>query len=46
VCVEADDLVVQADGSPVADGEWPDELFYPCCFRDSSEIRSRAGESR
>jgi hypothetical protein len=46
VCVEADELVVQADGSPVIDGAWPDEVFYPCCFRDSTEIGPRAEESR
>lgn len=43
VCVEADELVVQADGRPVPPGAWPDEVYHPCCFRDSSEIRPRTG---
>jgi hypothetical protein len=39
VCVEAPEVLVAADGRPVRDGAWPDDVFYPCCFRDSSEIR-------
>jgi hypothetical protein len=31
VCVETDELAVQSGG----------ETFYPCCFRDSSELRPR-----
>jgi hypothetical protein len=46
VCVEAPEVLVDAGGRPVADGVWPDDVFYPCCFRDSSEIRPRAGEAR
>ncbi len=46
MCVEAPELVVGADGRPVGDGPWPDDVYYPCCFRDSSEIRPRSGVAR
>jgi len=40
VCVEAREVAM------IEDGTWPpedvpgDELLFPCCFRDSSELRA------
>jgi hypothetical protein len=39
VCVEARELAVLDDRSPAPDGTADEDLFLPCCFRDSSEIR-------
>ena len=39
VCVEARELAMLDDGGPAPDGTANEDLFYPCCFRDSSEIR-------
>ena len=39
VCVEACELAVLGDGGPAPAGTADGELFYPCCFRDASEIR-------
>ena len=39
VCVEARKLAVLDDRSPAPDGTADGDLFFPCCFRDSSEIR-------
>ena len=39
VCVEARELATLDDGSPAPPGTTDRELFYPCCFRDASEIR-------
>ena len=41
VCVVARGLAVGEGGRPAADSTPGDELFFPCCFRDSSEIRLR-----
>jgi hypothetical protein len=38
-------MLAAADGRPVHDGTWPDDVFYPCCFRDSSGIRPRTGSA-
>jgi len=41
VCVEVRELAVLRDGRPAPRGTPPGDLYYPCCFRDSSEIRPR-----
>ncbi|MGH3191400.1 MAG: hypothetical protein ACRDOU_26300 [Streptosporangiaceae bacterium] len=41
VCVVACELAVLEDGRSAPDGTASDDLFFPCCFRDSSEIRPR-----
>ena len=41
VCVEVRELAVLADGRRAARGTASRNLYYPCCFRDSSEIRPR-----
>ena len=41
VCVEVRDLAVLADGRPALLGTASRNLYYPCCFWDSSEIRLR-----
>jgi len=41
VCVVARELAVLDDGGPAADSRPGDDPFFPCCFRDSSEIRPR-----
>jgi hypothetical protein len=47
VCVEACELAVLDDGSPAPDGTADEDLFFPCCFRDASEIRRATdGEER
>jgi hypothetical protein len=43
VCVEVRELAVRADGSPATPRTPQNKLYYPCCFRDSSEIRLRGG---
>jgi hypothetical protein len=43
VCVEIRELATLEDGRPPRRNTPDHELFYPVCFRDSSEIRSRAG---
>ena len=42
VCVEARELATLKDGRPAPTGTAGDDLFFPCCFRDSTEIRPRA----
>jgi hypothetical protein len=37
--VEACELAVLDDGTPAPAGTADGDLFYPCCFRDASEIR-------
>jgi hypothetical protein len=37
--VEARELATLEDGSPAPAGTAYEDLFYPCCFRDASEIR-------
>jgi hypothetical protein len=39
VCVEARELATLEDGSPAPAGTADEDLFFPCCFRDASEIR-------
>ncbi|MGO9778883.1 MAG: hypothetical protein ACLPKE_35455 [Streptosporangiaceae bacterium] len=39
VCVEARELATLDDGSPAPAETADGDLFYPCCFRDASEIR-------
>ena len=39
VCVEVRELATLNDGSPAPAGTVDEDLFYPCCFRDASEIR-------
>ncbi len=39
VCVEVRELAMLDDGRPAPDGTADQELLYPCCFRDGSEIR-------
>ena len=41
VCVEVRDLAVLRDGRRAPRGTASRNLYYPCCFRDSSEIRPR-----
>jgi hypothetical protein len=41
VCLEVRDLATLRDGRPAPDGTALGDLYYPCCFRDSSEIRPR-----
>jgi hypothetical protein len=45
VCLVARELPVREDGLPAADSTPGDDLFFPCCFRDSSEIRPRTASS-
>ena len=45
VCVVARELAVLEDGRPAAGSTSSDGLFFPCCFRDSSEIRPRSASS-
>jgi hypothetical protein len=47
VCVEARELATLEDGSPAPAGTVDEDLFFPCCFRDASEIRGvHGGEER
>ena len=47
VCVEVRELATLDDGGPVPVWRTDGELFYPCCFRDASEIRRATdGEDR
>jgi len=39
ICVEARELATLDDGSPAPTGTADEDLFFPCCFRDASEIR-------
>jgi hypothetical protein len=42
VCVEVRELAVLRDGRRAPRRTASPNLYYPCCFRDSSEIRPRA----
>ncbi len=42
VCVEVRELAVLHDGRRAPRGTASRDLYYPCCFRDSSEIRPGA----
>ncbi len=45
--MEARELATLGDGSPAPAGTADGDLFYPCCFRDASEILPGAkGEHR
>lgn len=39
VCVEARGVAMLEDGTRPPEDTPDDELLFPCCFRDSSEIR-------
>jgi len=39
VCVAVRELATLEDASPVPAGMTDEDLFYPCCFRDASELR-------
>ena len=39
VCVDVRELAMLDDGRPAPDGTAGGDLFFPCCFRDASEIR-------
>ena len=41
VCIEVRELAVLRDGRRAPRGTASRNLYYPCCFRDSSEIRPR-----
>lgn len=41
VCVEVRELATLEDGRPAPAGTASADLYYPCCFRDSTEIRRR-----
>jgi hypothetical protein len=41
VCVEVRELALLRDGRKAPRGTPSRSLYYPCCFRDSSEIRPR-----
>ena len=47
ICVRARELGTLEDGSPPPPEAADGDLFYPCCFRDASEIRRvNGGEER
>jgi hypothetical protein len=41
VCVEVRELAVLHDGRQAPPGTADRNLYYPCCFRDSSDLRPR-----
>jgi hypothetical protein len=41
VCVEVRELATRRDGSKPRSNTPPHKLYFPCCFRDASEIRLR-----
>jgi hypothetical protein len=41
VCLEMRELAVLDDGRRAPRGTASHDLYYPCCFRDGSEIRPR-----
>ena len=43
VSVEVRELAMLDDGSPAPAGTADEDLFYPWCFRDGSEIRHATG---
>jgi hypothetical protein len=45
VCIEVRELAVLRDGRRAPRGTASRNLCYPCCFRDSSEIRPRSASS-
>jgi hypothetical protein len=46
VCLEVRELAVLRDGRRPPRGTARRNLYYPCCFRDSSEIRPRTASGR
>lgn len=42
VCVEVRELATLQDGSKPRKNTSSHKLYYPCCYRDSSEIRTAA----
>src|SRR5271157_3208727 len=46
VCIEVRELAVLRDGRRAQRGTASRNLYYPCCFRDGSEIRPRTASSR
>ncbi len=42
VCVQDPTLAVMEDGQVPPTGTPEQELLFPCCYRDASEIRSRS----
>lgn len=42
IVVTAREVATGEDGKPAQDGTPDDALYFPCCFRDSSEIREVA----
>jgi hypothetical protein len=42
--VDVRDLAVMDDGSPAPDGADEQDILYPCCFRDASEIRPQGAK--
>jgi hypothetical protein len=40
VCVTSREVATEEDGSPALPGTPDDDLYYPMCFRDASEIRA------
>ena len=45
VCIEVRELAVLRDGRRAPRGTASRNLYYPCCFRDRSEIRPRTASS-
>ena len=43
ICVQVPELARLEDGSPAPGGTPEDEAFFPCCYRDSSEIKLPGG---
>jgi hypothetical protein len=43
VCVEVRELATLEDGSPAPEGTPDDAMWFPCCFRDASEIKLAGG---
>lgn len=41
VCIEVRELAVRADGSKPTPRTPSHKLYYPCCYRDASELRLR-----
>ncbi|HEX9359096.1 MAG TPA: hypothetical protein VF933_35465 [Streptosporangiaceae bacterium] len=42
MCIEVRELAVLRDGRRAPRRSASRNLYYPCCYRDSSEIRPRA----
>jgi hypothetical protein len=45
VCIEVRELAVLRDGRCAPHGTASRNLYYPCCFRDSSEFRPRSASA-